>query len=348
MAEIVLDGTLVGDGYPPYTIGEAGSNHSGILAGAKKLIKLAKDFGAQAVKFQTRNNRELFTKAFFDSPYNSENALGPTYGLHREALEFGFEDYLKLSDYAKEVGITFFSTPFDEASVSFLETIGVPFYKVASASATNLKFVKHVAERGKPVLISLGGCTKAQIWRTVDLAAKVNTNLVLMHCVASYPCPVEYSNLGRIKWLKKEFPEFVIGFSDHQDSISLGGVAWELGARVFEKHITLSHSLPGTDHGFSLEGPGLQLYTKFINHALIANQDYDQPFDIEKSAIRKMAQAVYLKTDLSAGAIIKEADLVLKSPADGISAEFYYEIIGQRLKIDVQSEQPLDWDYFET
>ena len=347
MAEVNLNGTLIGNGYPAYVIAEIGHNHQGDIEKAIELIDIATRAGANAVKLQKRDNKTLFTEAFYNSPYNSENAFGATYGEHREALEFDREEYEYLQDYASARNIQFFATAFDIPSADFLEALDVPFYKIASGGATNTKLLKHVAKFGKPMIVSFGGCDWNDIVRAVETIEPINKQLVLMHCVAAYPAQTESLNLMRIKMMVERFAEFVIGFSDHQDGISMGSVAYSLGARVFEKHITFSHSAKGTDHAFSLEEYGFQTYIKYINHAYQAMKVQEQPLEIEKAPIKKMRQGVYAARDLPNGTWLKPTDLVLKSPENEVAAWWYEFLIGKVLREIVRKDEPIKSTHIE-
>ena len=344
MAVIDLGGVKVGEDNPAYVIAEVGSNHQGDVNVAKDMFALAKYAGANAVKLQKRNNKALFTRAFYNSPYNSENAYGNTYGEHREALEFGEEEYAELKECADELGITLFATPFDIPSVDFLEDLGVPFYKIASACIHNTKLIRYIADKGKPILMSAGGASMDDVDRAVMAASGVP--VVLMHCVSMYPTPVGKMNLPRIQRFGEEYPGLVIGLSDHQDGINLGVAAYVLGARVFEKHFTHDHSAKGTDHPFSLEFFGLMQYVKSLRAVQKAMTPLEQPLEEERSAVRKMGQAVYLRRPMKKGNIINEGNLVLKSPMDGIPAWQIDRLVGKVLLEDVEAEQPLDWSYF--
>ena len=347
MAEVNLNGTLVGDNHPEYVIAEIGHNHGGDIEKALDLIDIAARAGANAVKLQKRSNKDLYTAEFYNSPYNSENAFGATYGEHREALEFGEVEYRELQQYAAVSGLDLFATAFDIPSVDFLEKIGVPFYKVASGSATNLQLLRYIAKTGKPMIMSFGGCTWADIQRAVDAVAWINPSLVLMHCVAAYPTPVEYLNLPRIEDLAVAFPEFVIGFSDHQDGISAGPVAWTLGAQVFEKHLTFSHSAKGTDHAFSLEEAGFAQYVKSIERARLALQPQEQPLEIEQKPIYKMRQSVYAARDLPVGTWLRERDLVLQSPENGVAAWWFDFLVGKVMREEAKQGDPIKSTHIE-
>ena len=341
LVAVNLAGTLVGEDHPAFCIAEIGHNHQGSVQKAIDLIDIAARAGASAVKLQKRDNKTLFTESYYNSPYNSENAFGATYGEHREALEFGKKEYLELMLYASTKNIAFFAAAFDIPSADFLEDIGVPFYKIASGGATNTTLLKHVAKFGKPMIISLGGCTPQDILRVYDAVRPINSQLVFMHCVAAYPAPVDLLNLMRIVDLKKWFPDVVAGFSDHQDGISMGPVAYALGARVFEKHITFSHSAKGTDHAFSLEEAGLTTYIKYINHAVKALKRLEQPLEEEKAPIKKMSQGVYAARDMEAGTWLRQRDLALKSPASQVAAWWYEVLVGKVLREHVKKDEPI-------
>ena len=312
----------------------------------KRLFVMARDAGARAVKLQKRDVEELYTQNFRDSIYNSENSYGRTYGEHREFLEFSFGQYLELQEFANYLGITFIVTAFDLPSLEFVEALEVPFYKVASGSITNPLLLRKIASLGAPILVSFGGAPDALVEAAVQTLAANGAELVLLHCVAGYPPKPEELSLERIKFFSAQYPDSVIGFSDHDDGISMALVAWSYGARVFEKHITLSHTNKGTDHAFSLEAAGLRSYIGNLNEAHIASPLRDQPQESELEPIYKMGSAVYLNRDMVKGEVVRAENLVLKSPAEGLPGWDYDDIIGQVLVRDVRSEEPLDWAFF--
>ena len=345
--EVVLDGLTVGLDRPAYIIAEIGSNHLGDVEEAKRLFDMARDGGASAVKLQKRDNSVLYTQDFYSSPYNSENAYADTYGAHRDALEFSLGQFLELQEYANFLGITFIATPFDLPSVDFLESIDVPFYKVASGSISNPLLLRKIASIGKPVVASFGGATPEEVERVVLLFDDAGTKLILLHCVAGYPPRPEELTLETIDLLRATYPENVIGFSDHDDGISMALVAWAKGARVFEKHITNSHTNKGTDHAFSLEYMGLRAYTGNLHEAGRASPYQKQPLESERDPLHKMRSAVYTTRDMAVGERITAEDLVLKSPADGLDGWEYDNLIGLIVREPIKKEEPLNWRMFE-
>ena len=347
MKETILDGIPVGNDYPPYVIAELGHNHMGDLDECKRLMSMARDAGAQACKLQKRDNETLYTADFYNSPYNSENAYAETYGKHRDYLEFTFGQYLELQEFSVGLGISFIATAFDLPSVDFLEALDVPYYKIASGSISNPLLLRRLAGLGKPILASVGGATNEEVIRAVEVLASQGAPLVLLHCVAAYPARSPWFGLGRIDWLKESFPGTVVGFSDHDDGIALGGVAYAHGARVFEKHITRDHTNKGTDHPFSLEFGGLVGYIKNIDEAAIADTILDHPVEPELAPLQKMRGSCYLVRDMKAGERITKDDLVIKSPEDGLGGWNYDNLIGNKLSVSVNKEQILRAAYFQ-
>jgi N-acetylneuraminate synthase/sialic acid synthase len=333
-------------GLKSFLMDEIGHNHMGDIEEAKRLFVMAKDGGANAVKLQKRDNAALYTKEFYGSPYNSENAYADTYGAHRDALEFSLGQFLELQEYANYLGITFIATAFDLPSVDFLEAIDVPFYKIASGSISNPLLLRKIASIGKPVVASFGGATAEEVERVVVLFADAGTPLILLHCVAGYPPSKDELTLDTIARLRRDYPANVVGFSDHDDGISMALVAWTLGARVFEKHITNSHSNKGTDHAFSLEYMGLRSYTNNLHAAGRASAYQEQPLESERDPLYKMRSAVYTTRDMKRGEEVTEADLVLKSPENGLSGWWYDSLLGMIVTRDIKKEQPLNWEDF--
>ena len=246
-----------------HIIAEIGHNHQGSLEKALQLVKMAKDAGADSVKFQKRNNKKLYTKEFFNSKYDNRNSYGETYGQHRDALEFDKQQFLEIKDYSKMLGINFFATPFDFDSIDFLDDLDVPAFKIASADLLNTPLQIEIAKRNKKIFLSTGHGTLDDVKRAQEAISKYNSDLVIMHCCASYPANISDLNLRVIENYKKTFPNNIIGLSDHENGIDAGPIAYLLGARVFEKHVTLDRGLKGTDHAFSLEPLG---FSKFIRN----------------------------------------------------------------------------------
>ena len=239
MRELEIDGRRIADDTPCFVIAEIGHNHQGSVEKAQELFVLAKQAGVDAVKLQKRDNRRLFTRALYDSAYDNENSFGPTYGAHREALELDRGAFVELQACARELGLVFFATAFDEASADLLSELDVPAYKIASGDLRNTPLLRHVAAIGKPLIVSTGGATIEDVDRAVETVTAINPQLCLLQCTASYPASVEELELGVIATYRERYPELVVGLSDHQDGIAMAPVAYMLGARVIEKHFTV-------------------------------------------------------------------------------------------------------------
>ena len=346
---LTIDGFETHDGSDCYVIAEIGHNHQGSVEQAKAMLTVAKDCGVNAVKVQKRSNRTLFTREFFEQPYDNEFSFGPTYGEHREALELGRDDYIALQRYARELGITFFATPFDLESAEFLAELEMPAYKLASADLVNTPLLRHVATFGKPMLISTGGATVDDIDRAVQAITPLNEQLCILQCTASYPCETGDLNLRVITALRDQYPEFVIGLSDHQDGISMALVAYMLGARVIEKHFTLNHTWKGTDHAFSLMPEGLRKLVRDLRRVPVALGDgVKRPLPVEEKPLEKMGKKLVAARDLEQGHMLALGDLAIKSPADGGLPPYELDrLIGRRLRRRLAFEDFVTFDDVE-
>ncbi len=316
--ELVVDGRVIARDGPAYVVAEIGHNHQGDLDKAKALVHAARECGVDAVKFQKRDNRRLFTRAYYESPYDNENSFGATYGEHREALELSKSDWFELSRYAREEGVAFIASPFDEPSADFLAELGVDAFKFASGDLLNVPFLRYVAAFGKPMLLSTGGGTLEDVDRAVEAIVPVNAELAVLHCTAAYPADIEDLNLAVIGELRERYPGHVIGLSDHHNGIAMALVGYMLGARVFEKHFTLNHAWKGTDHAFSLMPDGMRRFVRDLERVPAALGDGEKRrLPSEERPLTKMGKKLVAARALSAGHVLVEGDLVAKSPADG-------------------------------
>jgi sialic acid synthase len=316
--ELVIGDRAIGDDTGCFVIAEIGHNHQGSLDKAKELFHAAKEAGVDAVKLQKRDNRRLFTRELYNSPYDNENSFGGTYGEHREALELGRDAYLELRDYAAELDLVFFATAFDETSADLLEELDPPAYKIASGDLRNTPLLRHVAAFGKPLILSTGGATLEDVDRALDTVLSINSKLCLLQCTAAYPASVEELELGVITTFRERYPDVVVGLSDHQDGIAMALVAYMLGARVIEKHFTLSHTAKGTDHAFSLMPEGMRKLVRDLRRVPAAIGDgVKRPLPSEEKPLQKMGKKLVAARALPAGHVLSEGDLVAKSPADG-------------------------------
>jgi len=331
--ELRIGERRIADDTEAYVIAEIGHNHEGSLERAEELFRQAAAAGAHAAKLQKRDNRSLFTKAMFDEPYPGRNSYGATYGLHREALEFGLAEYRHLAAVAADLGLDFISTAFDQPSVDFLVELGLPAIKIASADVTNTPLLAYAAKTGRPLVISTGGATMDEVSRACDTVLSITADVALLQCTAIYPAAPADLNLSVIGTYRAAYPDTVIGFSGHDLGPELSWVAHALGARVIEKHFTLDHSRPGSDHHFSLDGAQLAELTAGLRRTHEALGDpVKQRSDSEARAVRKMGKKLVAARDLPAGHTVTEQDVAFKSPGDGMKPYRLDEVLGRVLR----------------
>jgi N-acetylneuraminate synthase/sialic acid synthase len=339
--ELVVAGkSLTRDG-GAYVVAEIGNNHQGELEKARALIHAARECGVDAVKFQKRDNRTLFTREYYDSPYDNEQSYGATYGEHREFLELPKSDWFELTRYAKEEGVAFIAAAFDEPSADLLAELDVDAFKFASGDLLNVPFLRHVAAFGKPMLLSTGGGTLEDIDRAVEAIVARNEQLCVLHCTAAYPAEVEDLNLSVIITLRERYPDLVIGLSDHHNGIAMAPVAFMLGARVFEKHFTLNHAWKGTDHAYSLMPDGMRRFVRDLRRVPVALGDgVKRKLPSEERPLQKMGKKLVAVRALPSGHVLAPGDLVAKSPADeGIPPYELDSLIGRALARPLDAEQ---------
>jgi len=332
----------------PFFIAEIGHNHQGDVKKAMDLIKMSKEAGADAVKFQKRSNKKLYTKEFYNSLYDNKNSYGKTYGEHREALEFDKKQFLELIDFSNKIGINLFATPFDFDSIDFLDELDLPAFKIASADLQNTPLQVEIAKRNKTIFLSTGHGTLDDVKRARDAICKYNKNLIIMHCCASYPAEISDLNLNVIQTYKKTFSDHIIGLSDHENGIDAGPIAYQLGARVFEKHVTLDHSLKGTDHSFSLEPIG---FTKFIRNIkripTMLGSSEKKILDSEKAPVYKMAKSIVAKRNILKGEKVSIENLTFKSPGGGLPPYYFYEIENKVINKDLREDEILKIEFLK-
>ena len=330
MRRLTIDGKVIQDDGSCYVIAEIGHNHQGKIETAKEMFKVAKECGADAVKLQKRDNRELFTKAGYNKVYDNPNSFGETYGEHREFLEFGEAEYRELMDYAADIGITMFATAFDFSSADFLERLDIPAYKLASGDLKNIPLLTHIAAFQKPMIISTGGGTMEDVNRAYDAIMPINQQLCILQCTAGYPAEFNELNLSVITTFRERFPNLTIGLSSHDNGIAMALAAYMLGARVVEKHFTLNHTWKGTDHAFSLEPIGFRKMVRDLERVKVAiGNGVKQVYESEKSPIIKMGKKLVAARDLPAGYTIQREDIAIKSPGDGLPPYEIDKIIGR-------------------
>ena len=284
--ELIIAGRVINDDSPAYVIAELGNNHSGDVDVAAQMVAEAAKCGASAAKFQKRENETLYAERILQAPYANENSFGHTYGEHRAALELTGDALQALVPVAAESGCTLFSTVFDERSADSLADF-VPAFKIHSGGLTDLPLLRYVAQFGKPVILSTGGGTFADIDRAVETLGSCPH--AILHCTASYPLKPEEANLRCILEMRKRYPQTVIGFSSHSPGIAFSLVAYAFGARIIEQHFTLNRASKGTDHSFSLEPKALATLVEDLEKCRkAAGNGIKVVYESERKPIAKM------------------------------------------------------------
>lgn len=345
MRRLEIAGTIIDDSSDCYIIAEIGHNHQGKLDTAKEMFRAAKECGADAVKLQKRDNRCLYTKTMYHKPYDHENSFGTTYGEHREALEFGSSEYRELMQYARDLGLAMFATAFDFSSADFLAELGVPAFKIASGDLKNIPLLTYIAKFDKPMIVSTGGGTLADVQRVYDAVMPINQRLCILQCTAGYPADFKEMNLKVISTFRDRFPNIVIGLSSHDNGISMPIAAFMLGARVIEKHFTLNHTWKGTDHAFSLEPIGFRKMVRDLRRLRLAIGDgIKRTYESEVAPLTKMGKKLVAARDLPAGHALHSSDIAIKSPGGGLPPYELDKIIGRTLVRPLEADEDITFD----
>jgi N-acetylneuraminate synthase/sialic acid synthase len=345
MRKLVIDNKTIQDDGDCYVIAEIGHNHQGSLETAKEMFNVAKECGADAVKLQKRDNRELYTRAGYEKPYENPNSYGETYGEHREFLEFGRDEYQELIEYAREIDVTMFATAFDFNSADFLQDLDMPAFKLASGDLKNIPLLTHIARFQKPMILSTGGGTMEDVNRAYDAIMPINQQLCLLQCTAGYPAEFDELNLRVITTFRERFPDITVGLSSHDNGIAMAVAAYMLGARVVEKHFTLNHTWKGTDHAFSLEPIGFRKLTRDLARLKVAIGDgVKRTYDSEVAPIIKMGKKLVAARDLPEGHTIRREDIAIKSPGDGLQPFEIDKVIGRATRRTVSADDDITFE----
>lgn len=321
----------------PFIIAEVGQNHQGDIKNALKYVKIFANAGADAIKFQTRENKILFAKETYEASYDSENAFASTYGAHREKLELKKDEFLSIQKECKKHNVFFMSTPFDEPSLRFLIDIDCDIFKIASFDLGNLPFIDKIAKSKKPVVISVGGGKSSQIKSSVELLKENTDEVIVLHCVSEYPCRYNRLGLENVKKLKTDFPDCIVGNSDHFNGVLSGPVAYMQGARVFEKHVTLDRSWKGTDHSFALEPEGFRKFCRDIRRVPQMMKQKPEDEIGNEPVFKKLGKSLIANQNLKKGDVLSLDNLSGKIFKDQIlPVRQSNEIIGKKINKDIK------------
>ena len=332
---VKIDGRLIGPNQPTYFVAEAGLNHNTDIKLAKKLIDEAKGCGADAVKFQT---------------YKAEQFLTPSSSFYKgfKGAEIAFEKFGELKDYAKNIGITFFSAPFDLQSADFLNEIRVPCFKIASGDMTDIPLIRHVAKMDKPMIISTGLANMDEVEIAVNTCLdEGNKKIILLHCIAHYPTEPNETNLFAMETIRNKF-HLPVGYSDNGESLLVDIVAVSMGANIIEKHFTLDKKLPGPDHFFSIDPPGLKnLISQIQIVESMKGDGIKSPQSSEIPLITETRKSITASMDIQKDEILTKEKLLTKRPATGIEPKYLDQILGKKLNRSVKQDTAIVWEDIE-
>lgn len=334
--------------YPPYIIAELSANHNGSIDNAYKIINVSKQAGADAIKLQTYNP-DTITLNHDSSDFLIEGGLWKGQTLYQlyENAHMPWEWQPELFEYARKIGITIFSSPFDSTAVDFLEDLNTPAYKIASFEAIDIPLIKYTAATGKPMIISTGMADEEEVKEAVFAAKEAGCKeLAILHCVSGYPAPASDYNLKTITDMIKRYG-IVTGLSDHTIDNTTAIASIALGASIIEKHVTLDRSGGGPDDSFSLEPEDLKALCKDTKSAwqALGKIDYSQK-PSEKGNI-KFRRSLYFVQDIKKGEVVTASHIRSIRPGYGLLPKYFNRIIGKRVNSDVPKGTPVDWSHFE-
>lgn len=346
--QICIHGRKIGSSYRPYIIAELSANHNGSLERALQTIDAACLAGADAIKLQTYtadtmtidcNREEFMIKGGLWDGYK-------LYDLYRWA-ETPFEWHQAMFAHARKLGITVFSTPFDESAVDLLEQLDAPAYKIASFENTDLPLIRYVAKTGKPMIMSTGMATENEIAEAVDAARSAGCKeLVLLHCISSYPAPMDQANIRQLVELGQRF-DVVPGLSDHTLGTTASVAAVAIGACVIEKHFTLSRADKGPDNEFSIEPHELKRLCQDTHDAWQALGQVGYERRPAEAGSKVFRRSIYFVRDLPSGSVIGPEDIRRIRPGMGLAPKYFNELLGKKLKVAVQRGTPTSWDLLD-
>lgn len=327
-------------------IAEAGVNHNGSLETAMQLVEKAAEAGADYVKFQTFRTENLVTASAHKADYQIQNTgNSDSQFAMLKKLELSEADHLALQKHCKAHHIKFISTPFDLESIDFLADLGMDFFKIPSGEITNYPYLKRIARKGLPVVLSSGMATMEDIANTLSVLERFGLDrkqISLLHCTTEYPTPMNEVNLKAMETLRKTF-NLPVGYSDHTQGIEVAIAATALGAAIIEKHFTLDRNMEGPDHIASLEPQELKAMVQAIRHIEKALGDGDKkpmPSETKNKAIAR--KSIVAKRPISENEILTEENLTVKRPGDGISPMRWEEVVGTKARRAFNTDEKIE------
>jgi N,N'-diacetyllegionaminate synthase len=345
----LTDQRSVGEGEPCLIIAEIGINHNGDVSIAKKMIDVAKESGADVVKFQTFKAKEFVSNPEATYTYKSQGKSVTESMLKMfERYEFNESQWKELFTYCQKKGILWASTPQNPSDLDFLLSISdVILVKVGSDDLTNLKLMKYYASKNKPMIISAGMAYESEIADAVEMIKPLNKQLAVLHCISSYPAAVEQVNLKKMKTIRDKF-NVVVGFSDHTEGTLAASMAVGLGANIVEKHFTLDKNLPGPDHWFSSSPEELKELVDSIRYVEKAmGTEAIVPTEKEMDMRKLARRSIVAAKDIQMGEKILEASLDIKRPGTGLPPKEIDRVINKKAKQDIKKDELITLDKLE-
>ncbi len=344
MPLIKIDNRLIGDGQPTYVIAEIGVNHNGILDLALELIDVAVNCGADAVKFQKRKLEKLYARKYLDNANAGEKTLRYLLPILQQ-VELSEDAYFRIAEHCEQKGITLLASAFDIDSADFLEQLGVPAYKVASADLTNLPLLDHLVKKGKPLILSTGMSRMEEVELTVNFLKERNAEFALLHCNSTYPAAFEDINLLFMNQLRQF--DVPVGYSGHERGIAISTVASALGASIIERHLTLDRTMDGPDHAASLEPQGFQKMVRDIRQVATALGTGEEKFISRGEILNRevLGKSLVAARRILPGEKITLEMITVKGPALGLSPQNYLKLVGRVADRVLEEDEPfLDRD----
>lgn len=365
----------IGKNHPVFIIAEAGVNHNGDIRLAKKLCDVAKEAGANAVKFQTWKTEQLITRSVQTAEYQKITTKENSQYKLLKNLELSFKNFREISQYCNKIGIMFLSTPGDTESLEFLNSLNMDAFKIGSDDMDNLPLIKHTAEKRKPVLISTGMSTMKEVKETLNFTKKFNDKIILLHCTSNYPADIKDINMKAVSSIKNKL-HVLTGYSDHTTNIWIPLVAVCLGCTVIEKHLTLDHNLPGPDHKSSLQINDFMQMVKLIrkleknipkkplpynkipnfvrsilekdisDEIIIAlGSGIKRPTESEKIIMPLVKKTIVALTDIKKGEILTEKNITIKRAGEVfLKPREFYNIINRKTRVPIKQDEVINYE----
>ncbi len=330
MKTFEISGRLIGEECEPFIIAEAGINHNGNIELAKEMILFAKDAGVDAVKFQTFRAEEFIQDDTTTYTYKSQGEIITESMLEMfKRYEFSEHEWIELKNFCDEQNIIFLSTPQNYSDLQLLLKIGISAIKIGSDDFVNIPLVRKYADTGLPIMLSCGMANEEEINRTLEEVR--NNPTVLFLCTSQYPTPPIDVNILRLNTMKQNYPDAILGLSDHTQGSEAAIMAVALGAKVFEKHFTLDHNLPGPDHWFSEDVEGLSRWVRSIRKANMMRGYADLKPTTAELEMRTIAhRSITVLKEIHSGDFFSESNIGMRRPGNGLPASMFDAIIGKK------------------